>query len=63
MAFNKELLEILACPKCKGTIQITVQEDALICEPCKLKYEIRNEIPVMLVNEATSLEETTPVAS
>lgn len=57
MAFNKELLEILACPKCKGKIQLTEQEDGLICNACKLKYEIRNEIPVMLINEAISLED------
>ena len=57
MAINKELLEILACPKCKGDLRLTPEEDWLICEACRLKYPIRDEIPIMLIDEASPLEE------
>ncbi len=56
MSIDKELLEILVCPKCKGNIRLTSQEDGLICEHCKLKYPIRDGIPVMLIDEAIKLE-------
>jgi len=52
MALSKELLDILACPKCKGDIYLNESENGLICDHCKLMYEIRDEIPVMLIDEA-----------
>lgn len=52
MAINKELLDILACPQCKGEIHLTDAGDGLICEACKLFYEIRDDIPIMLIEEA-----------
>jgi len=52
MAINKELLEILACPKCKGAIVLTKKGDGLICKSCKLVYPIKDDIPVMLIDEA-----------
>ena len=52
MAINKELLDILACPKCKGDIVLTKKEDGLICKSCKLVYPIKDDIPVMLIDEA-----------
>ncbi len=52
MALNKELLEILACPKCKGKISLNEKKDGLTCEKCRLIYEIRDDIPIMLVDEA-----------
>jgi hypothetical protein len=55
MAINQELLEILACPKCKGDIYLNDAEDGLICDNCKLLYEIRDDIPIMLIDEARSL--------
>lgn len=55
MAVSKELLEILVCPKCKGDIQLNDAEDGLICEACKLVYEIRDDIPIMLIDEAKPL--------
>lgn len=57
MAINKELLDILACPKCKGDIRLNDAEDGLICEACKLVYEIRDDIPIMLIDEAKPLAE------
>ncbi len=56
MPINKDFLEILACPKCKGTLELNESESGLICQPCKLVYEIRDEIPIMLVDQATPLE-------
>jgi len=56
MAIKAELLEILACPKCKGSIQLNSTEDGLICESCRLLYEIRDDIPIMLIEEAKSLD-------
>ena len=52
MAINKELLDILACPKCKGDIVLTKKKDGLICKSCKLVYPIKDDIPVMLIDEA-----------
>jgi uncharacterized protein YbaR (Trm112 family) len=49
------MFEILACPKCKGSIHLNQTKDGLVCEGCRLTYPIRDEIPVMLVEEATSL--------
>ncbi|MCL4500505.1 MAG: Trm112 family protein [Deltaproteobacteria bacterium] len=56
MPINKELLEILACPKCKGDLKLTEKEDGLICEKCKLLYEIKDDIPIMLIEEAKPLK-------
>jgi uncharacterized protein YbaR (Trm112 family) len=52
MAIDKELLDILACPKCKGDVRLTDNKDGLICDACKLKYPIKDDIPVMLTDEA-----------
>ena len=55
MAISQELLDILACPKCKGELQLTEAQDGLICQACKLVYPIRDDIPVMLIDEAKPL--------
>jgi hypothetical protein len=52
MAITPELLEILACPKCKGSIRLNSAQDGLICDQCRLLYEIRDDIPIMLIDEA-----------
>ena len=57
MTLNKELLKILACPKCKGDLILTQEEDGLICEQCALVYPIKEEIPIMLIEEAIKLDE------
>lgn len=56
MGISKELLDILVCPKCKKDIRLTEQEDGLICDHCHLLYEIRDDIPIMLVDEAKPLK-------
>lgn len=55
MAVNPELLEILVCPGCKGEIYLSDDKSGLVCENCRLFYEIRDDIPVMLVDEAKPL--------
>lgn len=57
MALNKELLDILACPKCKGPLELTPAEDGLVCEADGVVYPVREEIPVMLIEEAIPLKE------
>ncbi len=52
MAISKELLDILVCPKCKGDIILLEDETGLVCPACRLKYPVRDGIPVMLVDEA-----------
>lgn len=55
MPIDKELLDILACPKCKGSIRLTDDKMGLICDACKLKYRIEDDIPVMLIDEAEKI--------
>ncbi len=55
MTISKDLLDILACPKCKGDIHLNESGDGLICESCRLMYAIRDDIPVMLIDEAVKL--------
>jgi len=47
---DKELLEIMACPDCKGAVM--EQDNKIICQKCGKKYPVRDGIPVMLVEEA-----------
>ena len=57
MAISKDLLDILACPKCKGEIHLNDAGDGLICDRCKLLYEIsKDDIPIMLIDEAKSID-------
>jgi len=51
---KKELLDILACPKCKGDLEYKEKEQKLVCHSCRLKYRIEDDIPVMLIDEAES---------
>jgi uncharacterized protein YbaR (Trm112 family) len=56
MAIDSELLEILVCPKCKGEIRLTLKGDGLVCDACRLCYEIRDDIPIMLIEEARNVD-------
>lgn len=55
MAISKDLLEVLACPKCKGSIELTPAGDGFTCQTCKLLYPIKDDIPVMMIDEALPL--------
>ncbi|GMT41844.1 MAG: UPF0434 protein [bacterium] len=57
MGIDKELLEILACPKCKGDLTQTEKQDGLVCPACRLLYEVKDDIPIMLIDEALPLDE------
>lgn len=52
MTLNKKLLEILICPQCRGKVRHDEKLNGIICDNCKLLYEIKDDIPVMLVEEA-----------
>lgn len=52
---DKTLLEILACPSCKNTLTYNKAQQELICPACRLAYPIRDDIPVMLTDEARQL--------
>lgn len=52
MAISEKLLEILVCPQCKGDLEYRPDKPALDCSSCKLSYPIREDIPVMLIDEA-----------
>ena len=56
MAISQELLDILACPQCKGDVSLTEAKDALVCRTCKLRYAIKDDIPIMLIDEATRID-------
>lgn len=55
MAISPELLEILRCPKCKSEVELKTDQSGLKCKnpDCALVYPIRDDIPVMLIDEAT----------
>ena len=55
MGIDKELLDILVCPKCKGDIELSEKEDSLNSKPYSMRYPIRDYIPIMLIDEALPL--------
>lgn len=55
MALSKDLLEILACPQCKGVVRYDEPAGEICCHQCRLAYPVRDDIPVMLVDEARSM--------
>ena len=56
MSIPLELLEILACPKCKKEIKLNNDKKTIVCEHCKLLYKIENNIPIMLIEESETFE-------
>jgi uncharacterized protein YbaR (Trm112 family) len=59
MAVDPQLLEILACPKCKVEVKLTTDEKGLKCVKCHRVYPLKNDIPVMIIEEATIEPERT----
>ncbi|OQX85421.1 MAG: hypothetical protein B6D63_02335 [Candidatus Latescibacteria bacterium 4484_7] len=53
---KKELLEVLACPKCKGNVALNEDGTYLICENCRLKYPVEDDIPIMLIDRAEPID-------
>ena len=62
MAISEELLEILVCPACHAKVELEPDGSALKCVGCKRVYPIRDDIPVMLIDEAT-IEDEQPAAN
>ncbi len=56
MPIDKDLLEIIACPKCKGDLIYEAENERLICEKCSVYYPIKDGIPILLVEEAVPLQ-------
>lgn len=52
---SQQLLAILVCPRCKGELEYRPQESSLVCHACRLRYPIRDGIPIMLIDDATPL--------
>ena len=52
---DKDLLDILACPQCKGAVKL-MDDSGIVCEKCSLLYKIQDGIPVMLIDKATPIE-------
>ncbi|MDX2426671.1 MAG: Trm112 family protein [Cycloclasticus sp.] len=52
---DKKLLDILACPACKSGLKYLKEEQELVCMPCRLAYPVRDDIPIMLIDEARKL--------
>ena len=52
---DPRLLDILVCPICKANLEYRKAEKELVCKPCKLAFPIRDDIPIMLEDEARQL--------
>jgi len=53
---DQHLLDILACPGCKGAVRYEEDRNALVCDRCRLRFRIEDDIPVMLLDEAENLD-------
>jgi hypothetical protein len=60
MSIDPELLEMLACPICKTEVRLTADGTALVCGSCRRRYPIVDDIPILLVEEATLETEERP---
>jgi uncharacterized protein len=58
---DSKLIQILVCPVCKGSLVYKKTEMELICKPCRLGYPVKDDIPVMLEDEARKLPDTEEV--
>jgi len=52
---DKKLLDILACPSCKSSLKYLKEAQELVCVPCRLAYTVRDDIPIMLIDEARAI--------
>jgi len=55
MTLSRQLLEILACPKCKGEIAFDESQNLIVCHACEIAFPVRDDIPVMLIDESRPL--------
>jgi uncharacterized protein YbaR (Trm112 family) len=54
MTLSPQLRAILVCPKCKGALEYHESDSVLLCQVCRLRYPVREDIPIMLIDEATA---------
>lgn len=54
MAVDERLLEILVCPDCRGAVEYKHRRKLVVCTECDLRYPVKDDIPVMLVEEAST---------
>lgn len=52
---DPRLLEILVCPRCRGPLRLEESPSSLVCESCRLRYPVRDGIPVLLIDEAETI--------
>jgi uncharacterized protein YbaR (Trm112 family) len=52
---DPELLTILVCPRCKGELRYEASPPSLVCEGCRVRYPVRDGIPILLIDEAEPL--------
>ncbi len=55
---KKEILNILACPKCKGQLELKADETGIICKTCELLFKIEDNIPILLIEKAEKYQES-----
>lgn len=56
MSLSPQLLAVLVCPRCKGQLDYRESAQALDCARCRLRYTVRDDIPIMLIDEAVPVE-------
>jgi len=56
MALSDEILSIIVCPRCKGELKYDIDNNKLTCENCRLIFRVEGDIPVLLLDEAESLD-------
>ena len=52
MPLSPQLLDVLVCPKCRGPLEYREARSELVCHACRLRYPVRDGIPIMLIDEA-----------
>ena len=57
MPLSPQLLEVLVCPKCRGALEYREAQSELVCHACKLRYPVRDGIPIMLIDEAENVSD------
>jgi uncharacterized protein len=55
VTLSPQLLAVLVCPRCKGALEYREREESLTCASCRLRYPVRQDIPIMLIDEASPL--------
>jgi len=57
MKLDEKLLQLIACPKCKKELKYLEEKNKLVCENCRVYYPVKDEIPVLLIEEAKPLKD------